>query len=124
MGLLLIAAGGAVGALLRYAVHRALQSPTGLGFPIGTLVVNVLGCALIGVAAAWLASPTARPEARLLVITGLLGGFTTFSTFGLETIELLRGGRTGVALLYVAASNTLGIGAVWLGFTATAGAWR
>lgn len=114
--LAIIAAGGAVGAVLRYVVSVGIHRMAGTGFPWGTLTVNLLGCLVIGLV--WGASERMHmpAEARLFVFAGLLGAFTTFSTFGLETMNLFRDGQVGVALAYVTASNGAGIGAVALGF--------
>lgn len=120
--LLLVGAGGFVGAVARYllggAVMHAAWSwrlPVG-SFPAGTFTVNVGGCLLIGVLAG-LAERHGMfgPQARLFLFTGLLGGFTTFSAFGLEATALLRRGEWWMAVLYAGASVVLGIGAVWLG---------
>ena len=90
-------------------------------FPVGTLAVNVLGCALIGVFAALAeALPGLNGPARLLLVTGVLGGYTTFSAFGLETLLLLRRGDATLAAAYVAASVLLGLAGVWLGMKAVA----
>jgi len=86
-------------------------------FPVGTLVVNVLGCLVIGVLGAigqhvqpW------SPGARLFLFTGILGGFTTFSAFGYETFELLRSGAAALAALNVLAQVAAGLAAVWAGY--------
>jgi CrcB protein len=119
--LLVIALGGAVGAVLRYAVggwvHRLLDDTS---FPVGTLAVNVLGCFLIGIAGAALAGPwLVREEWRAAVLIGLLGAFTTFSTFGWETFELMNDGQLGRAGLNVALGNVLGLAGVWIGYRLT-----
>jgi CrcB protein len=111
---LLVAIGGACGALARWALGMWLApAPDALpAFPFATLVVNVVGCACLGA----LASTTEpKDAARLLLGTGVLGGFTTFSAFGLETVALLRAGATGLAALNVAANVGLGVGAAALG---------
>lgn len=94
LNLLLIACGGAIGSVLRYAIGGWIQR-LAIGavelFPIGTLGVNVAGCLLIGLLAALFASPhMLREETRLFLLVGVLGGFTTFSTFGLETFQLIN----------------------------------
>jgi CrcB protein len=115
--LVLIGCGGFIGSIARYVmsglVHRLTGSDT---FPLGTLAVNLTGCFLIGALAGWdesrgiLSEPT-----RIFLFIGLLGGFTTFSTFGFETCSLLRDGQLpaslGNALVHVVA----GVGAVWVG---------
>ncbi|NKC34014.1 CrcB family protein [Falsiroseomonas selenitidurans] len=103
--LLLVAAGGALGSVLRYALSLLAVAQFGMGFPWGTLAVNVLGSAAIGAAAAL----GVQGEARLLLVTGLLGGFTTFSAFSLETGMLFER-HPGLALAYLAATLTLGLG--------------
>lgn len=117
---LLVGAGGAVGAMARHAMSGALlAASTQARFPVGTLAVNVLGCALIGVFAAMAeALPGLNGPARLLLVTGVLGGFTTFSAFGLETMLMLRRGDAAFATMYVIASVMLGLAAVWLGMKA------
>ena len=112
----LIFAGGGAGSMLRYAVGLWVESRTGPGFPWGTFAVNASGCFLIGVLAtladehAWI-----TPAARLALVTGFLGGFTTFSTFGLETWELVEDGRAWRALANAAASVAAGVAAVVVG---------
>jgi CrcB protein len=112
--LLLVAAGGAAGSVLRYLVSVLAAGALGTGFPFGTLAVNVAGSALIGVAAGWGVSG----GARLLLVTGLLGGFTTFSAFSLETAAL-HARAPLLAALYVGASVVLGLAAFALGMFVT-----
>lgn len=115
--LLLVGFGGGIGAIARYlaggwVLHQTLQER----IPYGTLAVNLAGCLAIGlVAGAAERFDVLTPETRLFLITGLLGGFTTFSAFGYETMFLLRRGEPLVAAGYVAASVGLGLFAVWLG---------
>src|SRR5262245_45247633 len=117
--ILLIAAGGAFGSVSRYAVHGWLSRWAGESFPFGTLAVNLLGCLLIGVLAAAFAGPfPVREEYRLALTVGVLGGFTTFSAFGLETFRLADQKQHVAALAYVSVSVILGIAAVWLGYRA------
>lgn len=113
---LFIAAGGALGSVLRYAVHGWVQRLAGHTFPIGTLVVNVVGCLLIGLVAG-LASGTIalREPYRLGLVVGVLGGFTTFSTYGLETLSLAESGHLRFAVFNVLLSNVIGLLAVWFG---------
>jgi CrcB protein len=124
--LILVGLGGFVGSVLRYLVSGYAQGLSGsAAFPIGTLTVNVLGCVAIG-ALSQLADSRGlfTPEARLLIFVGVLGGFTTFSTFGNETIHLAQDGQTFGFLLNVAAHVCLGLGGVWLGRTAAYALWR
>lgn len=112
---MLFAAGG-TGALLRYAVAGLVQARAGATFPWGTLVVNVSGCLLIGLLATWFESRSLlSAELRIAVLVGLLGGFTTFSTFGFETWRLLEGGELIGATANVIGSVLAGIAAVALG---------
>ena len=104
--LLLVALGGAAGSVLRHLVSVAASGLLGAGFPWGTLAVNILGSAAIGIAA----GIGVQGEARLLLVTGFLGGFTTFSAFSLETATLFER-APALALLYVAASVGLGLAA-------------
>ena len=88
-----IALGGALGATLRYLVGLGLEQRLGSGFPFGTLTVNLVGCLLIGLLAALFVDATeGREQLRLFLIVGCLGGFTTFSSFGLDTLRLLQDG--------------------------------
>lgn len=113
---LLIAAGSAAGGVARFLLGSVIQRTIGGEFPLGTLVVNALGCLSIGALAAVLTAPThPRDNAWAMLVIGFLGGFTTFSAFGLETFRLIATGRTGLAALNVAASCGLGVAAVWLG---------
>jgi CrcB protein len=110
--------GGGLGAVARFGLGALVLARTGEGFPWGTLVVNWSGCLAIGVLAAWLAATPHPPALRLFLVTGVLGGFTTFSAFGLETVELVASGASAQALLYVAGSVLGGLAAVALGLGA------
>jgi CrcB protein len=116
----LVFAGGGVGSALRYAVGLWVESRTGPGFPWGTFAVNATGCFLIGVIATLADEHTwITPPARLLLVTGLLGGFTTFSSFGMETWQLVADGRPGLALANAVASVATGLAAVAIGVQLT-----
>ena len=115
MILLYIAISGAAGALARYGLGGWIQERAGFAFPWGTLVVNVLGCLLIGFALRYLEAVRLTPEVRAFVGVGLLGAFTTFSTFGYETVALLEEGAWPRAAAYTVGSVILGIAAVYLG---------
>jgi fluoride exporter len=111
-----IALGGAVGSVLRYLVGVAAQGRIGLDFPVGTLLVNLSGCLLLGFLIHYaLATPAITPELRGLLTTGLCGGYTTFSTFGYETVALIQDGDWRRATLYVGLSVLGGLLSVMLG---------
>jgi CrcB protein len=114
-----IAIGGAIGSLARHGVnHFVMQYFLTMRFPLGIVVVNILGCFIIGLLAGLLASERialALPW-REFVFVGLLGGFTTFSTFGLDTFVLARTHMVGWATLNVVAQVVGGLLAVWLGY--------
>lgn len=114
-----IAAGGAIGAVLRYWMARWVQTGLGTGFPVGTLAVNVAGSLVMGFAAIWLLERSSLPpEARLFLLTGVLGGFTTFSAFSLETLTLVEERNLGQAIAYIGLSVFGCIGAAWIGMVA------
>lgn len=116
-GVLLVGIGGFLGSIARYSLggwvlHMTVQHK----FPFSTFAVNVIGCLSVGILAGFAEKHEMFGlEARLFLFTGLLGGFTTFSAFGLESLFLLRRGEPGIAAAYVAASVLLGLAAVWLG---------
>lgn len=109
---LYVALGGAVGAWLRFAAGRLVPSGS---FPLATLAVNVLGCFAMGLLVGWLARQGGNEGARLLLGVGLLGGFTTFSAFGLEIVQLAQRGQHGLAALYVALSLVGGVAGLLAG---------
>jgi len=103
-----IAAGGALGALLRYWTSTAIHSRFGTAFPYGTLTVNILGSLLMGFLYIWLTDRLASGQAvRAFLLIGLLGAFTTFSTFSMETLNLVESGHPGKALANVVISVTV-----------------
>jgi fluoride exporter len=103
--ILLVAVGGAVGSVARYLMASSIQTATGWAFPLGTVLVNILGCFLIGVLYVLLvARPDPRQDLRALLMVGVLGGFTTFSSFSLETVTMAMTGNFGGATLNVAIS--------------------
>lgn len=119
MQALAIAGGGAVGALLRFWMANGVYALMGRGFPYGTLFINVLGSLLMGLLFVLLVERSvAAPEWRALLMVGLLGSFTTFSTFSLETLNLLEGGEFGKALLNVLLSVVLCLAAATAGVLA------
>ena len=113
--LLAIALGGAVGSVARYLLGTLMQRASE-GFPWGTLVVNVTGSLLLGFLARYLLDPTVSAELRAGLTVGLCGGYTTFSTFSLETMTLLQRGAYGRAASYVSASVALSLLATFVGF--------
>lgn len=110
--LVLVALGGAVGAVARYGVGYGAARWFGLAFPWGTLIVNITGGLAMGLLAARFGPE--QETVRLALGVGVLGGFTTFSAFSLETVRLMEH-QPGLAMLYVAASVTLSVGACWAG---------
>lgn len=143
LNLLAVMFGGALGAGARWMLAAwaqrawAVRAP-GSHFPVGTLVVNAAGCLAIGAMAAWfIATPHAQGAERvgrfalpgeerrhLLLFVGVLGGFTTFSSFSIDALALLETGQRGRALLYVLLSNALGLGLAWLGYIGVERVWR
>jgi CrcB protein len=116
--LLLAGAGGFIGTCLRYlfnlVIYRLLDYPS---FPYGTFIINVLGCLIIGLLSGLAESREAfTPEVRVFIFVGILGGFTTFSTFGYETFGMMRDGQFILAATNVALQVILGLMCVWLGY--------
>ena len=118
MVFLLIALGGAVGSLLRYLVGGRVQHLAPHGFPIGTLFVNVAGCFLIGIFIRQFMNVQTHNYVRALLVVGFCGGFTTFSTFSMETIGLFEGGEYARAIGYVTLSVVLSLAATLAGMSA------
>ena len=115
--ILLIGLFGGLGSISRYLLGNLIHRHTGPAFPYGTLFVNILGCLTAGLLAALFTSRfTIRQDYQLALAVGFLGGFTTFSAFGLQTFELISSGQIPKALAYVASSLVLGILAVFLGY--------
>lgn len=113
---LLIGLGGGMGSIARYFFQKWFAENIQHPFPWGTFVVNILGCFLIGVFFAIAEKTTLlSAQTRLFLITGLCGGFTTFSTFAFENTNLMRSGDMVYTLLYIVSSVVLGIGAVFAG---------
>jgi CrcB protein len=109
---LIVAAGGAAGAVLRYLIGLLPMNP-GNGFPLKTFLINVIGAFVIGLVAAAAAKNSLSPRLVLFLKVGICGGFTTFSSFALETETLMAKGQNGVALLYIISSLVCGILAVF-----------
>src|SRR5271157_3789410 len=115
----LVGAGGAIGSILRYWFSGIVQQWTqSAAFPFGTLAVNFVGCFVIGFLSQLADSRGLfTNETRALVFVGVIGGFTTFSTYSNDTMNLIRGGENVSAALNIGAHIVLGLGAVWLGRT-------
>lgn len=124
--ILLVGTGGFLGSVLRYWVSGYVQQWTDTSlFPFGTLAVNFMGCLVIGFLSQIAEDYGAfTAESRALVFVGILGGFTTFSTFSNETLNLLRDGQNLLAFGNVAGHLLLGLGGVWLGRTLAYILWR
>ena len=118
---LLVALGGALGSVARYQLSSwTIYHAMNWRFPAGTFLANVLGCLVAGILAGVIdRTGIFAADTRLFLFVGLLGGFTTFSAFGLETMSLLRRGEIAVAATYVSLSVIVGIIVVWVGFLAT-----
>jgi CrcB protein len=113
---LLVLAGAAAGGLARYVISAAIMQRVPGRFPLGTLVVNVTGCFLIGVLMSLFTERGApHPNLRLLLVTGVLGGYTTFSAFAWESFEAMEEGSLWIGLANLAGSVVLGYLAVWCG---------
>ena len=126
MSILFVALGGALGSVSRYLLGTWIQSVSkSIDFPFGTLTVNLIGCFVIGFLAQLAeARGVFTSESRALVFVGVLGGFTTFSSFGNDTINLARDGEMFNALANVGANVILGLALVWLGRTVAFWIWR
>lgn len=115
----LVGAGGFIGAICRYGISGFVQRSAAIGaFPYGTLLVNMLGCLLIGGIVGIIDTrQLVNPEIRSFILVGVLGGFTTYSTFGLETFSLLRDADYGRAVMNVTVHVVLGLALVWIGYS-------
>ncbi len=113
-----VALGSAIGGTARYGTGLLVNSTWQGSFPLATFIINVIGSLIIGVLANWLTElpEPAQNTYKLLLMVGVCGGFTTFSSFSLETLNLLRSGQTGVALGYIAASVLLCVAATAIGY--------
>jgi fluoride exporter len=114
--ILMVGFGGAAGSILRFAIQKILQPHSVASFPTGTFLINIVGCFLIGIL--WgitSRSDSWNEEIKLLLMTGLCGGFTTFSAFTLEGIGLLKENKTGLFLVYIGGTVILGLFATYIG---------
>lgn len=121
---LAIALGGALGVMGRHALNAAVHVRYSVTFPWGTFAVNALGCFVIGLLAGLLAAARVHigEFGRAFIFVGILGGFTTFSTFGLDTFTLVKSGAAGSAVANVVGQVVVGLSAVWVGYEL--GSWR
>lgn len=121
-----IGLGGFIGAILRYLVSGWVQDRSGsIIFPFGTATVNLIGCFIIGLLTFLVETRSYfSVETRAFILIGLLGSFTTFSTFGSETLVLIRSGRMDMAALYAGGQVVVGVIMVWVGRLVAAGIWR
>lgn len=112
---IIVAAGGGLGAMLRYGISMLMKNT---GFPVATLLINIAGSFVIGIVMAMSVRTVAplNETTKLILATGICGGFTTFSAFSYENLALLQSGRFYIALIYIMASVLLGILAAWAGF--------
>lgn len=124
--MIIVALGGALGSLFRYILATWAQTISkSIDFPYGTLLVNLIGCFMIGFLSQLVEARGAlTSESRAFILIGILGGFTTFSAFGNDTINLLRDGETLNALANVGANVIFGLILVWLGRALAYSIWR
>ncbi|KPL79376.1 hypothetical protein ADN00_02760 [Ornatilinea apprima] len=114
--IIVIGLGGFLGAIMRYGLSSFVQSALrNVNFPYGTLIVNLLGCFIIGLLSALAELRPFPPELRTFLMVGLLGAFTTFSTFSNESFNLLRGGENSLCLINIGMHLLAGLGMVWMG---------
>ena len=113
---MMVFVGSGIGGVLRYLLSAAVQRNFSMGnYPLGTMVVNMAGCLLIGLLSGLVAKGIVDNNCRLLLVVGLCGGFTTFSTFANENLQLMRGMSCTTSALYIILSIVLGITFAWLG---------
>ncbi|MEJ8804196.1 fluoride efflux transporter CrcB [Pontibacter sp. H249] len=113
--LLAVGAGSFIGGSFRYLLALLIQNRSAVAFPFATLTVNIVGCFLIGLVFGLGVKGNISPEWRLFLATGILGGFTTFSAFSYESVNMLQSGQVGSALTYILASVLLGLLATFAG---------
>jgi CrcB protein len=116
--ILLVFVGAGLGGVLRHLINNAAARLLGNDFPYGIILINITGSIVMGALVSWLAFRAGEGwtrQAQLFVATGILGGYTTFSTFSLDAFRLIERGQIGLAALYVGGSVILGIGGLWAG---------
>jgi CrcB protein len=114
--ILAVGAGSFIGGVFRYLLSLLIHTKTTTHFPLGTLTVNIIGCFFIGIVFGFFDKGLVSHEWKLFLATGVIGGFTTFSAFSVETFALFRNGHTGYALLYIFASVLVGLTATCVGY--------
>jgi CrcB protein len=114
--ILAIGTGSFIGGIFRYLLSLLVQSKTTTNFPLGTLTVNIIGCFFIGIVFGIFDKGQMSHEWKLFFATGIIGGFTTFSAFSIETFTLFREGNVGYTLLYIFASVLLGLLATYIAY--------
>jgi CrcB protein len=120
LNLLLVALGGALGSVARYALSTFVLRASGTLFPLGTFTVNLLGCLAFGVIAGAAEQRVAlTPAARAFLLVGILGGFTTFSSYAFESFALVRDGQFFPAAVNIVGQVVAGLAGVWMGFALT-----
>jgi CrcB protein len=120
LNLLAIAVGGALGSVARYLLSTFVLRVSGTLFPLGTFVVNVIGCLVFGaIAGATTQRAAISPTTRLFLLTGVLGGFTTFSSYAFESFLLVRDGQMAWAAINIAGQVIAGLAGMWVGYVAT-----
>jgi CrcB protein len=113
---LIIGLGSFIGGISRYLLSKLIQTQFTMVFPFGTFAVNVMGCFLIGLVFGWSSKNYLEPTWQLFLTTGVLGGFTTFSAFSMETITMMNAGQTQSAILYVVLSMVVGLAGTIAGY--------
>lgn len=110
---LIVGTGGAIGSMLRYGGNLLYSSKT---FPVTTFLINITGSLIIGMVMGYCLKQESATHWKLFLVTGICGGFTTFSAFSFENVLLLQNGKILLSLLYIAGSVIIGISATWLGY--------
>jgi CrcB protein len=116
--LLMVFVGSATGGTFRYLISGWIQQHNSTKIPLGTFIVNILGCFILGIILESILKNNHSDQFKLLLITGFCGGFTTFSAFSFENLELIKNGEYFMAFLYIVISVVLGILATWGGMLA------
>jgi fluoride exporter len=122
--IVLVFVGAGLGGVLRHLINSGVSALLGAAFPYGILLINVTGSFVMGLLVGWLAFRAGEDwtrNAQLFVATGILGGYTTFSTFSLDAFRLIERGQIGLAALYIGGSLILGVAGLWAGLTLVRG---